>query len=157
MTGAENSGYTVRLVGWESPEAEEMKAIRFSVFVDEQNVPADLELDELDTEALHAVAKNGDGVACGTARMYADRDDVSRIRIGRMAVLKESRCSGCGSAILNALLEEARRRGCREVILSAQCHAIPFYGKFGFEVSGGIYDDAGIPHQKMVLKLKRVQ
>jgi len=66
-----------------------------------------------------------------------------------MAVLKENRSLGVGGAILERLVEEARRRGMKQVVLSAQTHALGFYRRHGFMVAGGVFEEAGIPHQEM--------
>jgi predicted GNAT family N-acyltransferase len=116
--------------------------IRYAVFVDEQKVPVELEIDEWDTESVHAVAFDAT-VAVGTGRLLPDG------HIGRMAVLPSARGAGTGSALLQALMDEARRRGHRAAVLSAQTHAVPFYERHGFEVVSGEYLDAGIPHVDM--------
>ncbi len=152
MIPSEKNGYTVRFVEWDSYEAEAVKMIRFCVFVDEQKVPADLEMDEIDGLALHLLAENKAGDPCGTGRLFPDPENSSVARIGRMAVLKEHRGSGCGAAIMTALLNEARK-SYQKVMLSAQLHAVRFYQRFGFEPTGPLYDDAGIPHQLMTLQL----
>ena len=116
--------------------------IRFTVFVEEQGVPRDIELDELDARSVHAVAFH-DGTAVGTGRLLPDG------HIGRMAVLKAWRGRGAGSRILDKLLAQARARGERAVALSAQVHAVRFYRAHGFVEEGGEYLDAGIRHQAM--------
>jgi len=117
--------------------------IRYAVFVEEQKVPAEIELDEFDPLCLHALAFDRAGTVVGTGRLLPDG------HIGRMAVLSQARGSGVGSALLRALMEAARARGDREVALSAQAHAIPFYERFGFVAEGDEYDDAGIAHRMM--------
>ena len=131
---------------WE--KAEPLAApIRFAVFVDEQRVPAEIELDEMDAPSLHAVAFDESGKAIGTGRLLPQG------KIGRMAVLREKRRRGVGAILLDALLAEARRRGIRVVKLSAQVHAAEFYRAHGFVAEGGVYEEAGIPHQKMRMTL----
>jgi predicted GNAT family N-acyltransferase len=124
---------------------ERAQPVRFAVFVEEQKVPAEMELDEHDAVSLHALAVDAAGTVLGTGRLLPDG------HIGRMAVLRLARGAGVGSALLRALLQAARDRGDREVLLSAQTHAIPFYERFGFVVDGKEYDDAGIPHRQMRL------
>jgi predicted GNAT family N-acyltransferase len=124
---------------------ERAQPVRFVVFVEEQKVPAEMELDEHDAVSLHALAVDAAGTVLGTGRLLPDG------HIGRMAVLRQARGAGVGSALLRALLRAARDRGEREVLLSAQTHAIPFYERFGFVVDGEEYDDAGIPHRWMRL------
>ena len=117
--------------------------LRFAVFVEEQKVPPEIELDSFDALSIHAVAFDANGAAVGTGRLLPDG------HIGRMAVTKSARGGGVGSALLIALMDEARRRGHREAVLSAQTHAIDFYAKHSFSVQGNVYDDAGIPHVDM--------
>jgi predicted GNAT family N-acyltransferase len=132
---------TIELLAWEEagPHAS---PIRFTVFVEEQRVPREIELDEHDALCLHAVVFEG-GTAVGTGRLLPDG------HIGRMAVLKAWRGRGIGAAILRELVEAARERGHREVALSAQVHAVPFYRAHGFVPVGEQYIEAGIPHQAM--------
>ncbi len=120
--------------------------IRFQVFVREQRVPAEIELDDMDAPSLHAVAFENEK-AIGTGRLLPDG------HIGRMAILKEWRRRGIGAAILKALIDAAERRGDREIALSAQLHAVEFYRTHGFEPVGDVYEEAGIPHQAMVRAL----
>ena len=131
----------IELMDWVAARAEASR-IRLRVFVAEQGVPPEIEVDQLDADCVHALAY-AQGRAVGTGRLLPDG------HIGRMAVLKESRALGVGGAILERLVEEARRRGLREVVLSAQTHAIGFYRRHGFTEQGEVYADAGIPHQEM--------
>lgn len=132
----------VRLGAWIDLR-EEAAPIRYAVFVDEQKVPAEIELDDRDALSLHALALDAQGRVLGTGRLLPDG------HIGRMAVLQSARGQGVGTALLRALLQAARARGDREVVLSAQTHAMPFYEKAGFIAEGDEYDDAGIPHRQM--------
>lgn len=116
--------------------------IRFRVFVDEQGVPAEMELDEFDAVSCHVVAL-ADGEPVGTGRLLPDG------HIGRMAVLAGWRGRGVGTALLEALIAEASRRGMTRLALSAQTHALDFYTRFGFKPEGEVYDEAGLPHQAM--------
>ena len=130
---------------WDKARAD-ASPIRFQVFVAEQRVPADIELDEMDAQCVHAVAyENGAPIATG--RLLPDG------RIGRMAVLKAWRRRGVGSAILAALIDAARRRGDAKIELSAQVHAVPFYLARGFQPVGPVYEEAGISHQAMTKAL----
>lgn len=135
---------TLQTMGWDEAKAE-AGPIRFTVFVEEQQVPAEMELDEHDPACVHVIAKL-EGRAVGTGRLLPDG------HIGRMAVLKEARGQGVGAGMLKALMEQARRRGDSQVALSAQTHAIGFYRKHGFVEEGPEYLDAGIPHQAMRLQ-----
>ena len=122
---------------------EEATRIRFTVFVEEQKVPADIELDDWDARCLHALARDAQGRAVGTGRLLPDG------HIGRMAVLPVARGSGVGSALLRALMQAARERGHAEAVLSAQTHAVPFYARHGYVTVGAVYEEAGIPHVDM--------
>lgn len=136
-----NPEFKIKTTTWPDDMAT-LKAIRFEVFVEEQKVPADEEIDAHDPLSLHAIAwSNGRAVACG--RLLPDG------HVGRMAVLKPFRGSGAGGLVLQHLIERARQRGDREVVLSAQTHAIGFYEKFGFAVEGNVYLDCNIPHRDM--------
>jgi predicted GNAT family N-acyltransferase len=131
----------IELLPWERARAY-AAPIRFAVFVEEQRVPAEIELDGMDAKSLHAVAF-GNRVPVGTGRLLPDG------HIGRMAVLKDWRGRGVGSLILKALVDAARSRGDREIVLSAQVHATAFYRAHGFVEEGAEYMDAGIPHVDM--------
>jgi predicted GNAT family N-acyltransferase len=135
----------IELHDWKSARAEASR-IRLRVFVEEQRVPPEIEMDENDAASVHALAYEN-GKAVGTGRLLPDG------HIGRMAVLREHRAQGVGGGILVRLIAEARRQGMREVVLSAQTHALEFYRKHGFASSGGVYLEAGIPHQEMRLGL----
>jgi predicted GNAT family N-acyltransferase len=133
---------TVALGAWDAL-AHEATPIRHAVFVHEQGVPVEIEIDAWDPLSLHAIARDGGGRAIGTGRLLPDG------HIGRMAVLRQARGAGAGTAILLALMDAARRRGLREVVLNAQTHAVPFYRRLGFVAEGDVFDDAGIPHVTM--------
>jgi len=131
----------IELMPWEAARAEASR-IRFSVFVEEQGVPREIELDDMDARCVHALAFDG-GRAVGTGRLLPDA------HIGRMAVLEGWRGRGVGGLILEALIAKARERGERKVFLSAQVHATGFYARHGFRAVGEVYEEAGIPHRAM--------
>jgi len=135
-----------RLLTASDNEFAHCAAIRMKVFVEEQLVPPEEEIDDLDAEALHVLALSDDHPV-GTGRLLVHDD--STAKVGRMAVLPEFRGQGVGSAILEALLVMARQRGFQTVRLAAQMHAIPFYERFGFTAQGEVFLDAGIEHRTM--------
>ncbi|MBX3715316.1 MAG: GNAT family N-acetyltransferase [Burkholderiales bacterium] len=135
-------GFRVRLVDWREASGT-LSAIRTTVFVGEQGVPPEIEIDGRDPGCAHVVAESDSGEAVGTGRLMPDG------RIGRMAVLAAWRGRGVGAAMLEALVAEARRRGFRETYLHAQAHAKDFYARHGFVVEGEEYLEAGIPHVLM--------
>lgn len=131
----------IELLPWEDARAH-AAPIRFAVFVEEQGVPEQMELDDADEDCVHALAFE-DERPVGTARLLPDG------HIGRMAVLKSRRGRGIGGLILARLIEAARARGHREVLLSAQVHAAGFYRAHGFVEEGAEYLEAGIAHRRM--------
>lgn len=135
----------IELMDWEQARAH-ASPIRFTVFVEEQAVPREIELDEHDAVSVHAVVYE-DGTPVATGRLLPDG------HIGRMAVLKEWRGRGIGGLMLQRLIARAKERGDREVALSAQVHAVRFYRAHGFMEEGSEYLEAGIKHQAMKRRL----
>lgn len=131
----------IELMDWETA-CSEASRVRCVVFVQEQHVPPEIEMDDQDKVCVHAIAYT-QGRAVGTGRLLPDG------HIGRMAVLRESRKLGIGGALLERLVQEARDRGMKQVVLSAQTHALGFYHRHGFKEEGSVYEEAGIPHQEM--------
>jgi predicted GNAT family N-acyltransferase len=121
---------------------ENICAIRYEVFVDEQNVPEELEIDGLDGKAKH-VLTFVDGVPMGTGRILSDG------HIGRVAVLKNYRGLGIGKSIMKELIKCAQDMSLEKVWLSSQWHAHSFYLDLGFVCVGEVYKEAGIDHIKM--------
>jgi predicted GNAT family N-acyltransferase len=135
----------IELMDWQ--RARSLAApIRFEVFVREQRVPPEIELDDQDAVCIHAIAFDGER-PIGTGRLLPDG------HIGRMAVLRQWRGRGIGSLILQKLVQAARERGDANISLSAQVQAVDFYRAHGFEPVGGVYQEAGIDHQAMVRAL----
>jgi predicted GNAT family N-acyltransferase len=132
---------SVNILPWEQAQSQAYP-IRLAVFVKEQGVPEELELDEEDPLAWHATAKL-DGQAIGTARLQKDG------KIGRMAVIQAYRRQGVASAMMNVLLKFGRQHGINQFYLHAQIEALPFYERFGFVANGPVFNEAGIAHQIM--------
>jgi predicted GNAT family N-acyltransferase len=124
-----------------------LRAVRDPVFIVEQNVPLEDEIDALDPRSRHVIARAADDTPIGTARLTPER------MIGRMAVLADWRGRGVGAALLEAILDQARALGYPAVELHAQTHAIRFYEKFGFVAYGEEFDECGILHRRMRLDL----
>jgi predicted GNAT family N-acyltransferase len=130
-------------------QMEQAWALRRVVFIEEQHVPEELELDEDDARAFHALALDGSTpVGCG--RMVADGDHV---KIGRMAVLRELRGLGIGRLLLRFLMDAARKQGYRKTVLHAQLTAEGFYLKNGYIPIGEVFEEAGIAHRLMEREL----
>ena len=124
-------------------------ALRRTVFIEEQGVSEELEVDGLDGEAVHLLAVL-DGRPVGTARILVHP---AYGKIGRVCVLGEMRGRGIGATLIRAAVEELRVRGVPQAKLGSQVHAVPFYEGLGFVAEGPVYDDAGIPHRDMTLAL----
>ena len=139
-------GVKIRIVDWVR-YSEALSSLRHTVFVEEQGVPVELELDGEDAAAWHAAAFSDDGRLIGTGRMLRSG------KIGRMAVSQSLRRQGIGRALLDALVAEAKRLKLEEVSLGAQLAAVSFYERAGFEAYGDIFLDAGIDHKMMRLVL----
>lgn len=136
----------IRLGAW-AQLGEMARQVRTEVFVQEQQIPLELEWDEDDATALHAVACNRLGMPVATGRLLLHGPKVARI--GRMAVSRVLRGSGLGRDILRALMDAARQRGDLRVVLHAQRSAEGFYRQLGFEGQGEPFEEAGIPHLEM--------
>jgi YbgC/YbaW family acyl-CoA thioester hydrolase len=140
----------VRVGSWKELGAA-AQAIRKQVFIEEQQIAADLEWDGVDPDCVHALAVNRFGVPLATGRLLEHVPGVAKI--GRMAVKSSMRGSRIGRAVLDALVLAARQRGDREALLHAQCSAAPFYARAGFTERGPVFEEAGIPHVEMVRTL----
>ena len=136
----------VEIVKWIDGYAP-LSMIREKVFIEEQKVTPQLEWDGRDEEAIHFLAYQ-DEKAIGCARAFVIEN---HMQLGRMAVLKEYRNKGIGSFLIEKAITTAKLNQLSKISISAQCHAINFYKKFGFEVTSEIYLDAGISHQDMEL------
>jgi predicted GNAT family N-acyltransferase len=135
----------IELLPWKKARVH-AAPIRFAVFVEEQGVPLDIELDYQDVLSVHALVFDRERPVA-TGRLLPDG------HIGRMAVLKDWRRRGIGALMLNSLLQRAKERGYTEVALSAQVQAVPFYRAHGFTPEGDEYLEAGIKHQAMKRRL----
>ncbi len=139
--------YQVRVAVSEADRLGAMD-VRRVVFIEEQGVPAAIEMDELDGEAVHIIAVASAGVV-GTARLLQLEDGW---HIGRVAVLAEWRKCGIGSALMTLAAQCARDRGAGEVIIHSQTTAIPFYTSLGYVAEGPEFLEAGIAHRRMWLR-----
>ena len=135
----------IRIADWKN-DNKSLATIRRRVFIDEQNVPEELEWDNDDDSSTHFLT-TVDNNAIATARLTADG------QIGRMAVLAEYRNQGIGCKLLQFVLHHAASLNLKQVYLHAQVSAIPFYEKQGFTAFGNIFYEANIPHREMSLKI----
>ncbi|WP_342305425.1 GNAT family N-acetyltransferase [Methanolobus sp. ZRKC5] len=122
--------------------------VRRDVFVIEQNIDENLELDEYDVISLHLVVYN-DKIPVATGRIFEHDDSFT---IGRICIIKEYRNRNIGKLLMKNLIEKTISMGAKELHLSSQLYATGFYKKFGFKEYGETYDDAGIEHISMIRK-----
>lgn len=153
MLGFEAGQPTTRLQTGSWQELREAAApLRTEVFVLEQGVPQDIEWDDEDHTAVHAVVFNHLNQAVATGRLLQHAPGVARI--GRMAVSRVLRGGSLGRQVLLALMQTAGARGDTRVMLHAQCSAQGFYERLGYRVQGEVYQEAGIAHIEMWADLK---
>lgn len=132
----------VRVGNWEALKTQ-LIPLRTDVFINEQQVPVELEWDDEDNTARHFLAIDTDNTAIGCARLLPSG------QIGRMAVIGSRRGEGWGKQLLAEAEATARALGQTEVFLHAQTHAIPFYAALGYHIASEEFMDAGIPHRTM--------
>jgi predicted GNAT family N-acyltransferase len=143
----------IQLLPW-SEATEIALPVRVEVFVKEQSVPEDLELDEYDSVATHAVLFE-DNLVLGTGRVF-QKDLTSHVfYIGRLCVLKKYRGAGYGAYLFKTLIEYAKQQGATECRLHAQMVSQLFYKKFGFVADEDIFMEAGIEHVLMRLAMTK--
>ncbi|HEX5049254.1 MAG TPA: GNAT family N-acetyltransferase [Gammaproteobacteria bacterium] len=126
-----------------------IRHVRFTVFVDEQRVPEDIELDERDPQCLHLLAYDDNGEPIGTGRLDVGYGG----KIGRVAVLEPVRRGGIGTALMSRLHELAAESGLRSVWCNAQMTAAAFYRRLGYRAVGERFYEAGIEHVRMEREL----
>ena len=127
-------------------QLNEAVSIRRKVFVEEQHVAPEIEIDELEKEAIHFILYV-DNVPAGAGRL---RILEGYGKVERICVLNEQRGSGAGAAIMNKIEEYANNNGIQKLKLNAQKHAIPFYSHLGYDIISDEFYEAGIPHQSMM-------
>lgn len=140
------SGFRVEHIDY-TAGLDDLRQVRETVFVQEQQVPIEEEWDALDPLCHHVIARDDAGHPIGTGRLTPER------KIGRMAVLRDWRGRGVGDALLLALIQAARQQQWPEVSLHAQVSAEAFYARHGFVPYGERFREAGIEHQSMRRRL----
>ena len=131
-------------------ELEDAFSIRKIVFVQEQNVPIEEEIDQYEDDATHFVMY-GDTSNPLAAGRFREVDGFGKVE--RICVLKEARKTGAGRKMMNAIEAFAQKQGLHKLKLNAQTHAIPFYAGLGYGVVSEEFLDAGIPHKTMVKQI----
>ncbi|MCS4486671.1 GNAT family N-acetyltransferase [Staphylococcus americanisciuri] len=127
-------------------EYQDVLLIRETVFIEEQGVSREEELDEYEHTAHYIIGYDEEGQPIATAR-YRGIDDTAKIE--RVAVMKAYRGKGMGKKVIVAIEQMAIKHGYRHFKLGAQTHAIPFYESLGYQAYGQVFMDAGIPHRHM--------
>jgi predicted GNAT family N-acyltransferase len=125
-------------------------ALRYAVFVQEQRVPEELELDDEDASAQHLLVQDSTGSALGTLRILVKGKTA---KIGRVAVVREARQQGIGMEMMRRALAFCQDLNLESVALDSQTYITPFYEKLGFRATGDEFMDAGIPHIHMTRSL----
>ena len=128
-------------------DREDAYDVRFAVFVEEQGVDPDIEIDEHEDEATHFVAY-ADGDPVGAARLREPEPGVGKVE--RLAVLADHRGNGLGRQLMEAVEAEAQRQGMGQLRLHGQLRVADFYDYLGYERVGDEFEEAGIPHVEMV-------
>jgi len=151
--------FTVTEAPW-AQSRDAIQSIRNLVFVDEQHIPVELEWDGTDKDCIHVLAFDKQGNAIGTGRIQIHTNNTSDGsntvgHIGRIAVLKQQRGHGVGCALLARLVEIARTQQLGSVYLNAQKHLQSYYERHRFEREGDIFNEAGIPHVRMVCTIAK--
>ena len=136
----------VRIANWKD-DYDFIRFVRITVFCQEQSIPEELDFDGLDPECRHVLAFTNESEPIGTARMQRDG------HLGRIAVLKEWRKQGVGTALVESLIAIAEAEGLPQVYLNAQVNAVPFYKQLVFAAEGEPFYEAGIKHYRMTRKL----
>lgn len=136
---------SISQVDWHKAE-DQLMAIRREVFIVEQGVPEDEEIDPKDPQCIHFLATDEQGTPVGTSRLLPGG------QIGRMAVVSSQRGTGLGAKLLMAAVDYAQKKNYECIFLHAQIQAIGFYQRYGFEAEGPQFMDAGIPHRNMIFR-----
>lgn len=123
--------------------------IRKKVFIEEQNVPREIERDKLDVSSTHVVIYDRD-IPIATGRIIFKEN--SNCSLGRIAVLREYRGKSIGKMLVNNLVKKSFELGANEIHIHAQNHAEKFYENLNFKPYGELFYEGGIPHVSMVLK-----
>ncbi len=130
-------------------QLEDAYHIRKVVFVEEQNVPLEEEIDQFEDSSTHFVLYD-ETTPVGAGR-FRVLDGVGKVE--RICVLKDVRGKGSGKMLMNAIEEYAEKQEIKTLKLNAQTHAIPFYEGLGYQVASDEFLDAGIPHKTMIKEL----
>jgi predicted GNAT family N-acyltransferase len=142
----------VREAATESKRADAL-AVRRAVFVDEQGVPEEVEVDGRDDEAILFVAYDADSRPVGAARVRKLDDETGKVE--RVAVVRDRRGEGLGRALMSKLEATASDRGLERLVMHAQTSVEEFYHRLGYETTSDVFEEAGIDHVEMEASLPK--
>ena len=131
-------------------EREYAYTIRKKVFVEEQHVPLEEEIDQYEEDSVHFLLYNDEEHPIGAGR-FRIIDGIGKVQ--RICVLSTARKTGAGAMIMNAIEQYAIEQNVPQLKLDAQLHAIPFYSKLGYDIISEEFMDAGIAHKTMKKKI----
>jgi len=143
----ETSNLTIKKVNNKN-DFEKVIDIRKNVFIKEQNVPYDIEIDGLDSTSEHFIAYLNDETI-GCARI---RTEKSVAKLERIAVIKKYRGKGFGTKLTKFLIEYCKKERFDEIVLHSQTQVVDFYRKLGFKTRGKTFFEADIEHIEMYKK-----
>lgn len=124
--------------------------VRRDVFIVEQNVPPNEEIDDLEKDAIHFVAYDDEGYPIGAGRFRINNE---KGKVERICVRKSHRGQQIGKLIMDKIEHVALSCRVPTLVLNSQTHAIPFYEKLGYKIISDEFMDAGIPHKTMEKRL----
>lgn len=142
---------TITEIRTTDPEWKIARAIRWKVFVEEQNCPPEKEWDGLDSQSRHYLGRAGEKPVATARWRSVEYETRPSAKLERFAVLREERGQGYGRAMVRHLINAARDADHDVLLLHAQAHLEPFYSSFGFQRIGEPFEEVGIPHVEMVL------
>nr|WP_041582372.1 GNAT family N-acetyltransferase [Salisediminibacterium selenitireducens] len=126
-------------------QMKDVYKVRRTVFIEEQQVPESIEIDDKEEQSIHFLATdNGNPVGAGRLRIEGTKSKAERV-----CVLPDFRRSGVGALLMIEMERLSKKQGLKEIVLNAQTHAIPFYKRIGYEVTSELFYDAGIEHMSM--------
>ncbi|MGB0930470.1 MAG: GNAT family N-acetyltransferase [Chitinophagales bacterium] len=141
-----SKNYSIQLISPKNPLLVEAIKLRLEVFVWEQRVPIEMEVDEYDRRCNHLVVLDSQQRVVGTLRLVKHGEDV---KMGRFVIRKSHRRRGLGTWMMQAVLKIAKQKGYKQMLIEAQTYVVSFYENLGFEATSGEFMDAGIPHKRM--------
>ena len=142
--------YQVNVVDWKQAK-QQLKSVREKVFVYERRIPYNVEFDRHDRKAYHVLV-----IEQGTKEPIATGRITSQGEISRVCVLRSKRKSPVGKEVIDALLNIARNNDLSEVYINSSLDAVGYFARHGFETTGSVFMEAGMPRQRMACSLGQI-